>query len=135
MWSVEGIVVAGERRGRELGYPTANVSCEGVDLPQDGVYAGWVRVDSDPGSECPAAISVGSNPTFAGVQRTVEAYLLDWDGDLYGRRVDVRAQHRLRGMAAFASVEELLNAMADDVARTRALLGVADPESGRSTTK
>lgn len=128
-WTVRGIVVAGERRGRELGYPTANVSSEDSGLPEDGVYAGWISVDPDPDVEYPAAISVGSNPTFAGTRRTVEAHLLDWGGDLYDRVVEVRVQHRLRGMATFASVDELLTAMADDVLRTRALLGVPGPES------
>jgi riboflavin kinase/FMN adenylyltransferase len=90
-------------------------------------------VDPIPAIQHPAAISVGSNPTFAGVRRTVEAYLLDWEGDLYGREIEVRAEHRLRGMVAFTSVDELLSAMADDVARTRALLGVTDPGSERST--
>ena len=72
----------------------------------------------------PAAISVGSNPTFAGSRRTVEAYLLDFDGDLYGEHVGVEFVQRLRPMTAFAGVPALLEAMADDVTRTRAVLGL-----------
>lgn len=122
-WIVRGVVVPGERRGRQLGYPTANVAAESPDLPEDGVYAGYVAVADEPGAPRPAAISVGTNPTFAGARRTVEAYLLDWEGDLYGQRVEVHGRHWLRGMTSFASVAELLAAMADDVARARALCG------------
>jgi riboflavin kinase/FMN adenylyltransferase len=111
--------VPGERRGRQLGWPTANVDVEGGPLPPEGVYAGLVTVD---GEERPAAISVGSNPTFAGTSRTVEAHLLDFEGDLYGRRVVVAALHRLRDTAAFGSVVELVAAVEDDVARTRELV-------------
>lgn len=119
-WTVAGLVVPGERRGRQLGWPTANVDVEGGVVPPDGVYAGLVTVD---GRQHPAAVSVGSNPTFAGTSRTVEAHLLDFDGDLYGRRVQVTAVHRLRDTTAFGSVVELVAAVEDDIARTRALVG------------
>jgi riboflavin kinase/FMN adenylyltransferase len=118
-WTAVGVVVPGERRGRQLGWPTANVDVGGGPLPPEGVYAGLVTVD---GEERPAAISVGSNPTFAGTSRTVEAHLLDFEGDLYGRRVVVAALHRLRDTAAFGSVVELVAAVEDDVARTRELV-------------
>jgi riboflavin kinase/FMN adenylyltransferase len=118
-WVLRGVVVPGARRGRALGYPTANVQTEDVDLPEDGVYAGVLAVA---GTRRPAAISVGSNPTFEGECRTVEAYVLDFEGDLYGHVVEVEGHHRLRGMAVFGSVGELLEAMADDVTRTRALM-------------
>lgn len=121
-WVLRGVVIPGERRGRELGYPTANVQTEQADLPQDGVYAGILTVA---GMRRASAISVGSNPTFEGNGRTVEAYVLDFTGDLYGRLVEVEGHHRLRGMIAFASVGALLEAMADDVSRTRALMGAA----------
>lgn len=126
-WVLRGVVVPGARRGRELGYPTANVRSEGADLPQDGVYAGVLTVA---GTRRPAAISVGSNPTFEGDRRTVEAYVLDFEGDLYGHVVQVEGHHRLRGMAAFGSVGALLEAMADDVSRTRALMHVVSPQPG-----
>ena len=121
-WTVTGVVVPGDRRGRQLGWPTANVDVEGA-VPPDGVYAGRVAVEGLAGPPVPAAVSVGSNPTFAGTSRTVEAHLLDFDGDLYGRRVVVTALYRLRDTLAFGSVVELLAAVEDDVARTRALLG------------
>ena len=129
---VDGIVVRGDRRGRELGYPTANVeSAPFTAVPADGVYAGaLVLRDHTTGASTgshPAAISVGSNPTFAGSRRTVEAYLLDFSGDLYGEHVGVEFVERLRPMTTFAGVPELLEAMADDVTRTRAVLGVPAP--------
>ncbi|MFQ1001310.1 bifunctional riboflavin kinase/FAD synthetase [Modestobacter sp. SSW1-42] len=125
---VDGIVVRGDRRGRELGYPTANVeSPRYTAVPADGVYAGHLVLRDHRGvtrSRHPAAISVGSNPTFSGARRTVEAFLLDFDGDLYGEHVGVEFVERLRPMTTFPGIPELLVAMADDVARTRVLLGL-----------
>jgi riboflavin kinase / FMN adenylyltransferase len=126
---IEGVVVRGDRRGRELGYPTANVeSAPYTAVPADGVYAGSLVI-RDPRSgvtvsTSPAAISVGTNPTFQGSRRTVEAFLLDFDGDLYGEHVGVEFVQRLRPMLAFADVGELVAAMDRDVAETRALLGL-----------
>ncbi|MGY1719332.1 MULTISPECIES: bifunctional riboflavin kinase/FAD synthetase [unclassified Blastococcus] len=126
---VDGVVVRGDRRGRDLGYPTANVETPPYTaIPADGVYAGHL-VTRDPRSGAsrdrfPAAISVGTNPTFQGSRRTVEAYVLDYDGDLYGEHVGVEFAHRLRPMAAFPDVDGLLAAMAQDVADTRRLLGL-----------
>ncbi len=123
-FAVRGVVVEGERRGRELGYPTANVPlAAGRAAPADGVYAGWLR-RRDNGEEWPAAISVGTNPTFEGErERRVEAYALDRDDlALYGAEVEVGFVERLRGMTAFDDIEALLDTMADDVRRTRALL-------------
>jgi riboflavin kinase/FMN adenylyltransferase len=126
---VDGIVVRGDRRGRELGYPTANVETPPFTaIPADGVYAGHL-VTRDPRSGAsrerfPAAVSVGSNPTFQGSRRTVEAYVLDYEGDLYGEHVGVEFAQRLRPMAAFPDVDALLAAMAQDVADTRQILGL-----------
>jgi len=126
---VDGVVVVGDRRGRALGYPTANVeSPTFTAIPADGVYAGHL-VLRDPRSgvskeRYPAAISVGTNPTFEGSRRTVEAFVLDFDGDLYGEHVGVEFVSRLRAMAAFPDVDSLVAAMDDDVVRTRALLDV-----------
>jgi riboflavin kinase / FMN adenylyltransferase len=128
-FSVHGIVVEGERRGRELGYPTANVPTSTMAAaPGDGVYAGWLR-RLDTGERFPAAISVGSNPTFEGVrERRVESYVIDrTDLDLYDVEVEVDFLARLRGMLRFDSVEDLLTAMADDVRRARELLGREAP--------
>jgi riboflavin kinase / FMN adenylyltransferase len=125
---VDGVVVRGDRRGRELGYPTANVETPAhTAVPADGVYAGRLVLRDHRGasrSSHPAAISVGSNPTFSGARRTVEAYLLDFDGDLYGEHVGVEFVERLRPMLAFDGVPALVEAMAGDVARTRAVLGM-----------
>ena len=126
---VDGIVVRGDRRGRELGYPTANVETPPFTaVPADGVYAGaLVMRDHTTGesrSSHPAAISVGSNPTFAGSRRTVEAHLLEFSGDLYGEHVGVEFAVRLRGMTAFPGVPELIAAMDRDVVDTRSALGL-----------
>ena len=121
LYAVDGPVVRGDGRGRGLGYPTANVEvAEDIAVPADGVYAGWlVRADR---SRLPAAISVGTNPTFDGTERRVEAYALDVDVDLYGEHVAVEFAHWLRGMERFDSVDELLAQMAVDVADTRKVL-------------
>lgn len=125
---VEGVVVRGYQRGRQLGFPTANVeSPPQTAIPADGVYAGWlesVPVANRPvlyeGERWPAAISVGTNPTFEGVPRTVEAYALDRDDlDLYGVHVGVDFAARLRGNTRFDSIEELVDQIQDDVDRTR----------------
>jgi len=123
-FSVRGIVVRGDQRGRELGYPTANVPTGGLTAaPADGVYAGRLRrLDTD--ETFPAAISVGTNPTFDGVRdRRVESYVLDrTDLELYGVEVEVEFVDRLRGMMAFDGVEALVVQMADDVRVARELL-------------
>lgn len=126
---VDGVVVRGDRRGRDLGYPTANVeSPPFTAIPADGVYAGHLVIRDPRGGVSrerhPAAISVGSNPTFQGSRRTVEAFVLDYEGDLYGEHVGVEFVERLRPMAAFAGVEGLLEAMAKDVSDTRRILGM-----------
>ncbi|MGY2129041.1 bifunctional riboflavin kinase/FAD synthetase [Blastococcus sp. SYSU DS0617] len=126
---VDGVVVRGDRRGRDLGYPTANVESQPYTaIPADGVYAGHL-VTRDPRSgasreRLPASISVGTNPTFQGSRRTVEAYVLDYDGDLYGEHVGVEFTSRLRPMEAFPDVEALMAAMAKDVSDTRQILGL-----------
>lgn len=119
--TVRGIVVHGAARGRELGYPTANLSSDSQGLiPQDGVYAGWL---TDHGIRHPAAISVGNNPTFEGVpQKQVEAYVLDQDLDLYDHVVDVSFVERIRGMVAFTGIEPLIEQIADDVEQVRKIL-------------
>jgi riboflavin kinase / FMN adenylyltransferase len=128
--SVWGEVVHGLKRGRELGYPTANLSVELEGfMPADGVYAGWLIDEGSadglrPGIRYPAAVSIGRNPTFADVEvRQVEAYVLDETGlDLYGHRVEVRFVERIRGMVAFEGVDKLTAQIADDVRRVRAVL-------------
>ncbi len=130
---VTGIVVHGDHRGRELGYPTANLSRDAVgQVPADGVYAGWlVRPElppDHPDAVLPAAVSVGTNPTFDGLERRVEAYVLDrTDLDLYGERIAVEFVERLRPTLRFDGVGALVAQMGLDVARCRELLGVAAP--------
>jgi len=136
---VVGTVVTGDRRGRELGYPTANLSqnAQGM-VPADGVYAGWLLravpagagagVETDPEHRLPAAISVGTNPTFDGTQRRVEAYVLDRDDlELYGERVGVEFVRFLRPTLRFDGIDALVVQMALDVDESRAVLGVRTP--------
>jgi riboflavin kinase/FMN adenylyltransferase len=124
---VEGVVVRGQQRGRALGFPTANLETVPYSaVPGDGVYAGWLLdLDAD-GAErerWPAAISVGTNPTFDGREQTVEAYALDRDDlDLYGRHMAVDFTDRIRGQARFSSAAELAVQMGHDVAEVRAAL-------------
>lgn len=125
-FAVTGEVIKGDQRGRELGFPTANVPTRGIAAPADGVYAGWLRRLDPPGSEpLPAAISVGTNPTFDGErERRVEAYVLDRaDLDLYGVPVEISFVARIRGMVAFEGVDALVETMKGDVVAARAILG------------
>lgn len=111
---VEGIVVRGDGRGRALGFPTANLDVPPALLvPPDGVYAGWTRGRR-------AAVSIGTNPHFDGVERRVEAHLLDFDDDLYGQRLLVEVWSWVRGQERFDSLDELVAAIGADVERTRA---------------
>jgi riboflavin kinase / FMN adenylyltransferase len=124
---VEGVVVRGQQRGRGLGFPTANLETPPhTAIPADGVYAGWlVSLDADGGERerWPAAISVGTNPTFDGRERTVEAYALDRDDlDLYGTHMAADFVARIRGQARFDSVPELVGQMRHDVDAARGIL-------------
>jgi riboflavin kinase/FMN adenylyltransferase len=125
---LEGVVVRGHQRGRALGFPTANLeTAPQAAIPADGVYAGWLAALDEDGNETerwPAAISIGTNPTFDGRHRVVEAYALDRDDlDLYGVHVAVDFAARLRGMAKFESIDTLIEQMRLDVDRARALVG------------
>lgn len=147
-YSVAATVERGAGRGgRELGYPTANMYFpESTMLPADGVYAGWFTIlepasakrgeqtgeasagavnTMRPGTRYPAAISVGTNPTFGDAKRSVESYVLDEESDLYGARCQVDFVGHVRQMETFHGVDELLKAMAGDVRRTKEILGVS----------
>ncbi|MEU5130536.1 bifunctional riboflavin kinase/FAD synthetase [Streptomyces mobaraensis] len=121
---VEGVVVRGAQRGRELGFPTANIeTLPHTAIPADGVYAGWLVVA---GEAMPAAISVGTNVQFDATERTVEAYAIDRvDLDLYGLHAAVDFLAYLRGMEKFETLDALLERMADDVKRARELVAAA----------
>lgn len=128
---VEGVVVRGDGRGRVLGFPTANVAPPMYSaIPADGVYATWFTVLGRgpavgtvvPGERYPAAVSVGTNPTFSGRTRTVEAFVLDADADLYGAHVAVDFIARLRGQEKFEQVDDLIEAIGRDTERARAIL-------------
>ncbi len=110
---VEGIVVMGDQRGRLLGFPTANLDVpEGLLVPELGIYAGFTMGHR-------TAISIGTNPHYGGTERRVEGHLLDFDGDLYGRRMVFELWERLRSEASFSSEAELIEAIDNDVAQTR----------------
>jgi riboflavin kinase/FMN adenylyltransferase len=134
---IRGQVVHGDARGRELGYPTANLAPSSTGMvPADGVYAGWLRRtrhadgtpvgDGEPDRVLPAAVSIGTNPTFDGQSRRVEAYVLDrTDLDLYDQEIVIELVERLRPTVRFGSVDELRATMADDVDRVRQVLAGA----------
>jgi riboflavin kinase/FMN adenylyltransferase len=127
-YTIRGRVVRGEQRGRTLGFPTANLHQRtGLLLPADGVYAVRALLD---GRTVPAVLNVGVRPTFGELRRTVEAFLLDFDGDLYGRWLTLELVERLRGERRFAGVDALRQAITADVARTREVLAHADPGAG-----
>ncbi len=127
---VEGVVVRGHQRGRALGFPTANLeTVPHTAIPADGVYAGWLVCDSEryPGFRWPAAISIGTNPTFDGVERTVEAYALDRDDlDLYGEHMAADFTARIRDTLKFDSIEALIEEMHRDVDRAREITAAPD---------
>jgi riboflavin kinase/FMN adenylyltransferase len=132
---VVGAVVHGDHRGRDLGFPTANLSQDATGLvPADGVYAGHLvrlgRAEGDPEHRLPAAISIGTNPTFDGTQRRVEAYVLDRDDlDLYGEPVAIEFVRLLRPTLKFDGIDALIAQMRGDVEECRAVLGVTAPSA------
>lgn len=121
--SFRGTVVHGDKRGRELGFPTANIAVTDQHaLPVDGVYACWVSFPPAPARHG-ATISIGDNPTFDDVtERRVEAFIHDFDGDLYGAEVEFTVHAWLRGMFRYESLDELIEKTAADVASSRLAL-------------
>ena len=115
---VSGRVVRGERRGRDLGFPTANISSRTEVLPMDGIYATLFHCGA---KRFLSASSIGTNPTFGDGPRTLESFLLDFDGDLYGEAVKLYFVKRIRPEKKFASADELVAQMGEDVARARAI--------------
>ena len=142
-FSISGIVTEGDRRGRKLGFPTANITPDPKGaLPADGIYATFVTLGTpDPRGASGdqnragedrymAATNVGVRPTFDGGPRLIEAYLLDFEGDLYGRRITVEFVERLREEVRFETVEALIDQMNIDVTDTRRILDAAGNKSG-----
>ena len=116
---VRGTVEPGDKRGRELGFPTANIALgDQTGTIGDGVWAGWV--EREDGARIPAAVSVGRRPTYYGADgyRLLEAHLLDFNGDLYGETLIVWLGAHLRDQQAYASVEDLITALKNDIAAT-----------------
>ena len=127
-YSLSGTVITGDRRGRELGFPTANVDVDkAMALPADGIYASWAVVD---GARKPSATSIGVRPTFGLTDRLVEVYILDFDGDLYGRELEVQFVEKLRDQEAFGSLDALVEQINQDVANTRETLAIAGGANG-----
>ena len=132
---LDGVVERGDQRGRKLGFPTANMRLESyAAVPADGVYAGQRRAAGRFGRTVPhcllgtTAVSVGTNPTFQGRERRVEAHILDFDGDLYGDQLGVEFTHRLRGQEHYDTLDELVDQMTRDCARARS----SSPRSDRA---
>ena len=123
-YSLQGVVVQGERKGRELGFPTANIEVGDPDkmLPKEGIYAvyGWVE-----GRRVPGLLHLGPRPTFAGFAPTVEVWLMDFSGDLYGRRMRVELVQRIRDVYRFTTVPDLIAAIRADEVEGRRILGAA----------
>jgi riboflavin kinase/FMN adenylyltransferase len=116
---VEGVVIRGDGRGAGIGYPTANLAAVAyAAVPADGIYAGRMH---RAGTALPAAISIGTNPTFEGQERRIEAYVLDFDRDIYGEYVVFEFVERLRATERYDSVEALVEQMGHDVEATRRL--------------
>ncbi len=117
-FALEGVVVEGSKRGRTIGFPTANLKTTDQIIPADGVYAGRVAID---GAVKKTAISIGSTPTFDGQLRQVEAHVLDFEGDLYGQALEVEFVEHVRGQKKFASIEALVAQITQDVEQVRNL--------------
>jgi riboflavin kinase / FMN adenylyltransferase len=122
-YRLEGVVVRGEQKGRELGYPTANVEMSDPEkmLPKEGIYAAYGRVR---GERVPGLLHLGPRPTFPGFAPTIELYLLDWSGDIYGDHVRVEIVDRIRDIRPFSSVDALIEAMRGDEREGRRILGI-----------
>jgi len=123
-YPVAGRVVPGDGRGRELGFPTANIQADEPDklMPPDGVYAAWAHLPE----RHPAVVNLGGRPTFNGRSRTLEAHLIDFSGDLYDTQMIIEFEHRLRGQRRFDGPESLIDQISKDCRATVALLSSQD---------
>ena len=121
-YAIEGVVQRGDQRGRELGYPTANLTLDDYQRPKYGIYA--VRVTLDDGSEHPGVANLGVRPTFDPPQELLEAHLFDFEGDLYGRKIEVGLHAYIREEKRFDEIEPLIAHMREDEAKARQLLAL-----------
>ncbi|MEM7474417.1 MAG: bifunctional riboflavin kinase/FAD synthetase [Planctomycetota bacterium] len=121
-YQLSGIVSKGARRGREIGFPTANLEDVPNLIPCLGVYAGQVQLQ---GKSLAAAIHIGPNPTFEELRSKVEVHIMDWDGTIYGERLQLRLLHRVRETQKFTSVQQLKTQLGQDIAKCRNLLGAS----------
>jgi riboflavin kinase/FMN adenylyltransferase len=126
---VSGRIVSGERRGRDLGFPTANISSRTEVIPSDGIYATLFQCGA---RKYLSASSIGANPTFGEGPRTIESFLLDFAGDLYGEPVKLHFVKRIRAQEKFASADELVAQMREDVARARTIFEDSGLRAGRA---
>jgi riboflavin kinase/FMN adenylyltransferase len=122
-YAIEGVVQAGDRRGRELGYPTANLELADYQRPRYGIYA--VRVTLEDGTEHPGVANLGVRPTFDPPRELLEAHLFNFDGDLYGRKIEVALHAWIRAEEKFDSLDPLVARMREDEAEARRLLAIA----------
>jgi riboflavin kinase/FMN adenylyltransferase len=126
-YRLDGTVVEGARRGRQLGFPTANIQPRsGATIPADGVYAAWAWLEGRPH---PAAVNLGGRPTFGEAERLLEIHLIDYEGDLYGQSLAVDFVRQLRGVQRFAGPEALAAQIQQDVQAARTLLSQGEPET------
>ena len=124
-FSLTGQVIVGDRRGRDLGFPTANLElAPDIVVPGDGIYATWAIID---GARHPSATSIGVRPTFGPGQRLVEVYVLDFDADMYGSQMSIEFVRKLRDQETFPTVEALVDQISQDVADCRLVLA---PDGG-----
>ena len=124
-WEIRGVVQVGDRRGRELGFPTANIRLGNLLHPAYGIYATWIKIVEDDGHESawlPSATNIGIRPMFALQEGQVEAHIFDFDRDIYGKTLRVRPVTRLRGEAKFDSLDALIRQMGQDCAEARLIL-------------
>jgi riboflavin kinase/FMN adenylyltransferase len=128
LWEVEARVRPGDRRGRDLGYPTANLHFDGAVQPAFGIYAVWAGVVAPGGTDWhPAVASCGVRPTFGGNAPVLEVHLFDTDPDLYGRYLRVAFVNWIRAEERFADVDALVRQMAEDCREARFMLAGAQP--------
>ena len=122
-WEIRGTVVKGDQRGRELGYPTANVPLGGTVHPAYGIYATWVQVEGEDEWR-PSATNLGIRPMFEVPEALVETFIFDFDQEIYGKTLRVKPVKRLRGEAKFETLEDLITQMAKDCEQAKEVLGV-----------